>query len=129
MVSIIGSLRSPVRFDARFAYLEKQSQALRGRNLMRDIQVDGAPTVHPAPGSPSRQGPLFWHLRTPERMPQKILGAWGQRPLRSPCSTLPPSRLAPRARFPARPSAALVSLGILEPVTFTRRFQDMAAMG
>ena len=103
------------------------------RNLMRDIQVDGAPMVHPAPGSQSRQGPLFWHLRTPELMPQKILGAWGQRPLISPCSTThagsPPSRLASRAKFPASPSAASVSLGIHEPVTFTGRFQNMAAMG
>ena len=75
-----GCLRSPVEFDARFAYLEKQSQALRGRNLMRDIQVDGAPRVHPAPGRRSRQGPFYCHSRTPELMPQKILGVWGQSP-------------------------------------------------
>ena len=30
---------------------EKRSQALRGRNLARDIPVDGAPKVRPAPGS------------------------------------------------------------------------------
>ena len=29
--------------------LEKRSQALRGRNLTRDIQVSGAPMVHLTP--------------------------------------------------------------------------------
>lgn len=38
--------------------LEKRSQALRGRNLARDIQASGAPMVHPTPGCNCRQGLL-----------------------------------------------------------------------
>jgi len=80
MIGFCGYFRSPVRFDASFAYLEKRSPALRGRNLTRDTQVDGAPTVHPVPVSQGRQGPLFWHLRTPEFMPQKSWGSGGNAP-------------------------------------------------
>jgi hypothetical protein len=36
---------------------EKRSQALRGRNLARDIRVDGAPKVHQAPGGETDRGP------------------------------------------------------------------------
>ncbi|GEM_PF-7089080 len=36
---------------------EKRSQALRGRNLARDIRVDGAPKVHQAPGWETDRGP------------------------------------------------------------------------
>ena len=39
--------------------LEKRSQALRGRNLTRDIQADGAPMVHLASGDQGYRGPFF----------------------------------------------------------------------
>ena len=35
--------------DTLHLLLEKRSQALRGRNLTRDIQVSGAPMVHLTP--------------------------------------------------------------------------------
>lgn len=38
--------------------LEKRSQALRGRNLTRDIQVSGVPMVHLAPGDSCCRGPF-----------------------------------------------------------------------
>ena len=45
---------------------EKRSQALRGRNLTRDIRVDGAPKVHRAPAGETRPGSFsfraFGHL-------------------------------------------------------------------
>ena len=44
--------------------LEKRSQALQACNLTRNIQADGAPMVHLAPGGDSRG--LFFHHRTPE---------------------------------------------------------------
>lgn len=52
----------------RLVYLEKRSQALQGCNLTRNIQVDGAPMVHPPGGIlPAR---LFLsHHRTPLAMP------------------------------------------------------------
>ena len=44
--------------------LEKRSQALQACNLTRNIQADGAPMVHLAPGG-KLQG-SFFHHRTPE---------------------------------------------------------------
>ena len=55
--------------------LVKRSQALRGRNLTRDSQADGAPMVHQAPGRSRGPGSLFVTTRTPEPMPQKIPGS------------------------------------------------------
>jgi len=55
--------------------LVKRSPALRGRNRTRDSQADGAPRVHQAPGRSGGPGPLFATTRTPEPMPQKILGS------------------------------------------------------
>ena len=43
----------------RSSRLEKRSQALRGRNLTRDIQADGAPMVPGASGEKLCQGPPF----------------------------------------------------------------------
>jgi hypothetical protein len=62
--------------------LVKRSQALRGRNLARDSQADGAPRVHQAPGRSRGPGLLFTPTRTPEFMPQKIPGS-GAEPQRS----------------------------------------------
>src|SRR6476661_11134482 len=39
--------------------LVKRSWALRGRNPIRDNQVDGAPKVHQAPGGESHRGSLL----------------------------------------------------------------------
>ena len=42
-----------------WSYREKRSQALRGRNLTRDIPASDAPTVHPAPDGCAVRG---WSL-------------------------------------------------------------------
>jgi hypothetical protein len=50
------ALAAVLLFD--FTCLEKRSQALRGRNLARNIQADGAPMVHLVPDGLGRQGPF-----------------------------------------------------------------------
>ena len=56
-------------------YLVKRSQALRGRNLKRDNQTDGASIVHRASDDESCQGPfLLPYLSNTGVMPQKIPG-------------------------------------------------------
>jgi len=64
--------------------LVKRSQALRGRNLTRDSQADGAPMVHRALGRSRGLGPPFgttatehtlWHHSDTGAMPQKIPGS------------------------------------------------------
>ena len=66
----------------RFAGQVKRSRALRGRNPTRDSLADGAPMVHllPAPVHPRGRGPAFLPHWTPEFMPLKIPGVWGQSP-------------------------------------------------
>ena len=59
--------------------LVKRSQALRGRNLIRDSHADGAPMVHRASGGQCRQGPLSLIHRTPELCLRKSRGL-GQSP-------------------------------------------------
>jgi hypothetical protein len=58
--------------------LEKRSQALQGCNLTRNIQVDGAPRVHPPGGFvlPGFFCPTFGH-RSPclENPPAKLQAA------------------------------------------------------
>ena len=55
-----------VQFLVSLGRLEKRSRALRGRNLTRNIQADGAPTVYLVPDGSGRQGPFYsWH-RQPE---------------------------------------------------------------
>ena len=49
---------------------EKRSQALRGRNLTRDIRADSVPMVHLALGDQGCRGPFFMPLDTGV-MPQK----------------------------------------------------------
>jgi hypothetical protein len=50
----------------RLMFREKQSQALRGRNLTRNIPDSDAPTVHQAPGSVCFQGPFSFYCWTSE---------------------------------------------------------------
>ena len=53
----------------------KRSQALRGRNLTRDIWADGAPMTHQASGDDNCQGPFsllaIGHPRYASENPEK----------------------------------------------------------
>ena len=60
-----------MRFWLRWSRLKKRSQALRGRNLAREIQACGAPRAHQAPVGRRRQGPFFWVCWDTGVIPQK----------------------------------------------------------
>jgi hypothetical protein len=62
----------PAHFLVSAMRLEKRSQALRGRNLTRNIQADGAPMVHQVPGNFGCQGPFCLMPSDTGVMPQKI---------------------------------------------------------
>ena len=75
--------------------LVKRSQALRGRNLTRDSQADGAPMVHQASDDDVRQRPHS-DLSDTGAMPPKIPGSGAE-----------PHRLSPDSRhYCAHPDSA-----------------------
>jgi len=53
----------------------KRSQALRGRNLTRDNQADGAPMVHQASGDNKLPEAFLMYPSDTGAMPQKIPGS------------------------------------------------------
>jgi hypothetical protein len=63
---------STLNFVVSSQRLEKRSQALRGRNLARNIQTDGAPMVHHVPGNYGCQGPFCLAPSDTGAMPPKI---------------------------------------------------------
>ena len=56
----------------RLKCLVKRKEALRGRNLSREIQVEGAPRVHPTSGVHVASGSFSAHPLDTFAMPPKI---------------------------------------------------------
>ena len=68
----------------KYDCLVKRSQALRGRNLTRDSQADGAPIMHQA-SDDGCQGPFQLSNIGHRRYASKNPGVWGKAPKICPC--------------------------------------------